>query len=209
MGGGPADHVAGWRGCQTVAVSDTPALSEMKRRMLAGELYIADDPQLAADHMRCMDLLDRYHAVAGRDDAGRRAVLAELLGAIGEGTVIQPPFRCDYGYNVHIGSRSFVNYGAVFLDVNTITIGDEVMLATNVQLLTATHPLDPVQRRAMWEYAKPITIGDGAWIGGGAIVLPGVTIGENAVVGAGAVVTRDVEPGVVVAGNPARVLRRL
>jgi maltose O-acetyltransferase len=183
--------------------------SEMKRRMLAGDEYKATDAQLTEERLRCIELLDRFHRLAGRDEAGRLAILRELLGGIGEDTLIQPPFRCDYGYNIRLGRRSFVNYGGVFLDVNPITIGDEVLIASNVQLLTATHPLDAQRRRAWWEFGRPIVIGDGAWLGAGAIVLPGVRVGENAVIGAGAVVTRDVEKSTVVAGNPARVIRRL
>lgn len=187
----------------------TDAASEMKRRMLAGELYMATDEQLTAERERCSLLCERLNGLSASDEPARLAVLRELLGAIGEDTLIQSPFRCDYGYNIGIGRRSFVNYGGIFLDVNPISIGDEVLIASNVQLLTATHPLDAPKRRAWWEYAKPISIADGAWLGGGVIVLPGVSIGEDAVVGAGAVVTRDVEPRTVVAGNPARVIRRL
>jgi maltose O-acetyltransferase len=181
----------------------------MKERMLRGEEYMATDPVLVEERLRCMEQLERFHGLPARDEEGRLAVLRELLGAIGEDTLIQPPFRCDYGYNISIGRRSFVNYGGVFLDVNPITIGDEVLIAANVQLLTATHPLDAKRRRAWWEYGRPISIADGVWIGGGALVLPGVSIGEDAVVGAGAVVTRDVEARTVVVGNPARVIRRL
>jgi maltose O-acetyltransferase len=183
--------------------------SDMKARMLRGEEYLATDAQLTAERERCSLMCERLNALSAADEPARLAVLRELLGAIGEDTLIQAPFRCDYGYNISIGRRSFVNYGGVFLDVNPIEIGDEVLIATNVQLLTAKHPLDAVSRRAWSESASPISIADGVWIGGGAIVLPGVKIGENAVVGAGAVVTRDVEAGTVVAGNPARVIRRL
>jgi maltose O-acetyltransferase len=182
--------------------------SDMKARMLRGEEYLATDAQLTAERERCSLMCERLNALSAADEPARLAVLRELLGAIGEDTLIQAPFRCDYGYNISIGRRSFVNYGGVFLDVNPIEIGDEVLIATNVQLLTATHPLDAARRRGWWESAKPINIADGVWIGGGAIVLPGVSVGENAVVGAGAVVTRDVEAGTVVAGNPARAIRR-
>jgi maltose O-acetyltransferase len=185
------------------------ATSDMKRRMLAGEEYLATDELLTAERERCSLLCERLNALSAADEPARLAVLRELLGGIGEDTLIQSPFRCDYGYNVRIGRRSFVNYGGIFLDVCPITIGDEVLIAANVQLLTATHPLDAARRRAWWEFGRPISIADGAWLGGGAIVLPGVTVGEEAVVGAGAVVTRDVEPRTVVAGNPARVIRRL
>ena len=184
-------------------------MSDMKARMLRGEEYLASDALLTAERERCSVLCERLNALSAAQEPERLAVLRELLGAMGEDTLVQSPFRCDYGYNVSIGRRSFVNYGGVFLDVNPITIGDEVMVATNVQLLTATHPLDAARRRAWWEQARPITIGHGAWLGGGAIVLAGVSVGEEAVVGAGAVVTRDVEPRTVVAGNPARVIRRL
>jgi maltose O-acetyltransferase len=183
-------------------------MSEMKTRMLRGEDYIVDE-ELSAERLRAMLLLESFNSSPVADAMRRGQLLAELLGAIGEDTVIRPPFLCDYGSNIRIGARTFVNFGAIFLDVNPITIGEEVQVATNVQLLTATHPLDPERRRAGWESGRPITIGDGAWLGGGVIVLPGVSIGQNAVIGAGAVVTRDVEPGVVVAGNPARLIRRL
>jgi maltose O-acetyltransferase len=131
------------------------------------------------------------------------------LGSFGEGSEIRPPLYCDYGYQIHIGARTFINYGAVLLDVATITIGDDVQIGPNVQLLTPTHPLDPDARRAKLEAARPITIGHNVWLGGGVIVLPGVSIGENTVVGAGAVVTKDLPANVVAVGNPARVIRQL
>jgi maltose O-acetyltransferase len=182
-------------------------MSEMKARMLRGEEYLATDELLVRERDRCSALIERLNALPAADEPTRLEVLHDLLASIGDDTLIQSPFRCDYGYNISVGRRSFVNYGGMFLDGAPISIGDEVLIATNVQLLTATHPLDALRRRAWWEFAKPIGIGDGAWIGGGAIILPGVSIGENAVVGAGAVVTRDVAPGAVVAGNPARVIR--
>ncbi len=189
-------------------MSDEPP-HDQKRRMLAGELYRADDPELIAERRRCGLALERFNAISAADPERRLALLHGLLAEIGHDTLIEPPFRCDYGYNVHIGSRSFVNYGGIFLDVRAIEIGDEVLIGPNVQLLTATHPLDAAQRRAWWESGQPIAIGDGAWLGAGALVLPGVQIGVEAVIGAGAVVTRDVEPRTVVAGNPARMVRRI
>ena len=138
---------------------------------------------------------------------GLRAVLTELLGAFGEDSHIRPPFLCDYGYQTSIGARTFANFGLICLDVATITIGDDVQIGPNVQLLTPTHPVAAGPRRDKWEAARPIVIGDNVWLGGGVIVLPGVTIGENTVVGAGAVVTRDLPPNVVAVGNPARVTR--
>jgi maltose O-acetyltransferase len=155
-------------------------------------------------------LLDRYNAPGFIDELDERAeLLRELLGSLGEGSVVVPTFRCDYGTHLGIGSRTFVNYGCIALDVADIVIGDACQLAPNVQLLTATHPIDPAARRAGWESAEPITLGDNVWLGGGAIVCPGVTIGDDTVVGAGAVVTRDLPAGVVAVGNPARVVREI
>lgn len=180
-----------------------------RERMLAGDLYVADDPQLAAESRRAAILMQQFNTSDPADPHARRAVLSELLGSFGEGSEIRPPLYCDYGYQIRVGARTFINYGAVLLDVATITIGEDVQIGPNVQLLTPTHPLDPDARRAKLEAARPITIGDNVWLGGGVIVLPGVTIGENTVVGAGAVVTRDLPANVVAVGNPARVIRRL
>jgi len=181
----------------------------MRERMLAGELYIADDPVLAQEHQEAMALMEQFNASPAADPAGRQRLLQELLGALGAGTQVRPPLSCDYGYQIRIGTGTFVNFGLVALDVAPITIGDHVQIGPNVQLLTATHPLEPGPRRAKWESAQPITIGDNVWLGGGVIVCPGVTIGADTVVGAGAVVTRDLPAGVLAVGNPARVVRRL
>ena len=177
--------------------------------MLRGELYLADDPELAADSARAQTLLERYNATSHGEQDERDRLLRELLGEVGEGVVVKPPFLCDYGLHVSIGAGTFVNYGCVMLDVVPIRIGAACQIATNVQLLAATHPLEPTPRRDGWEYGEPITIGDNVWLGGGVIVCPGVTIGDDSVVGAGAVVTRDLPAGVVAVGNPARVLRDL
>jgi maltose O-acetyltransferase len=179
----------------------------MRERMLAGELYIADDPQLAHDADRAMALTHRLNTMDPSDGPRRRAVLTELLGAFGEGSEIRPPFRCDYGYQTFVGARTFANFGLISLDVSTVTIGDDVQIGPNVQLLTPTHPVSAGPRREKWEAARPIVIGDNVWLGGGVIVGPGVTIGENSVVGAGAVVVRDLPANVVAVGNPARVIR--
>jgi maltose O-acetyltransferase len=184
-------------------------MGEMKERMLRGELYIADDPELEADAARCVELLTAFNATGARDRDERRRLLTELLGAIGPDAVIRPPLQMDYGYRTTVGARTFVNVNAVILDVGEVRIGEDCQIGPNVQLLTPTHPLDPEQRRNRWEGAEPITIEDNVWLGGGVIVLPGVTIGRDAVVGAGAVVTKDVAPRTVVAGNPARVIRTL
>jgi maltose O-acetyltransferase len=136
-------------------------------------------------------------------------VLRDLLGSFGEGSEIRPPLQCDYGYQIHIGKRTYINFGAVLLDVAAIIIGDDVQVGPNIQLLTPTHPLDQGLRRAKYEAAKPIKIGNNVWLGGGVIVLPGVSIGENTIVGAGAVVTKNLPENVVAVGNPARIIRSL
>ena len=177
--------------------------------MLAGELYIADDPELARDNLRAMALMERFNSSSAANLGLRRRLLDDLLGDFGEGSEIRPPMYCDYGYQIHIGTQTFVNFGLMALDVAEIVIGDDVQFGPNVQLLTPTHPADAELRRAKWEAAKPITIEDNAWLGGGAIVLAGVIVGEDAIVGAGAVVTKDVPPNTVVVGNPARVVRSL
>ncbi|MGQ5575935.1 sugar O-acetyltransferase [Streptomyces sp. ECR3.8] len=178
-------------------------------RMLAGDLYIADDPEIGRRQQRAMRLAARYQAtfVDERDQA--KAVLAELLGSVGEDVEIRPPLFVDYGSNITVGARTFVNYHLTALDVAAITIGEDCQIGPNVQLLTPTHPVEPQPRRDKLEAARPITIGDNVWIGGGAIVCPGVTIGDNSVIGAGAVVTKDVPANVVAVGNPARPVRSL
>ena len=181
----------------------------MKDRMLRGDLYIADDEDLAADFARAQDLLVRYNATAHDAQDERDAILIELLGDVGEGAVIRPPFLCEYGTRVTVGAGTFANYDLLMLDVAPITIGSSCQIATRVQFLTATHPIDPEPRRMGWESAEPIVVGDNVWLGGGAIVCPGVTIGDDTVVGAGAIVTRDLPAGVVAVGSPARVLREI
>ena len=181
----------------------------MRERMEAGDLYLADDPEIAEAAARAQDLMAAYNATTVRQGPLRRALLEQLLGSVGPGTELRPPLYVDYGANVTVGARCFANHGLVALDVARITIGDDVQIGPNVQLLTPTHPVEPEPRRQKWEAAEPITIGDNVWLGGGAIVLPGVGIGANTVVGAGAVVTRDLPADVVAVGNPARVVRRL
>lgn len=180
-----------------------------RERMLAGDPYLADDPELAADARRAHRLQDRYNRTDLVDIETRRGILSELLGTFGDGSELRPPFFCDYGAHVCVGARVFANFGLVALDVAPITIGDDVQMGPNVQLLTPTHPLDPELRRAKWEAAQPIVIESNVWLGGGVIVLAGVTVGENAVVGAGAVVTRNVEANTVVVGSPSRAIKTL
>ncbi|MFF9274886.1 sugar O-acetyltransferase [Streptomyces griseosporeus] len=178
-------------------------------RMLAGDLYIADDPEIVRRQQRAVRLAAAYQAAYAEDVDAARALLAELLGGLGAEAHVRPPLYVDYGSNITVGARTFVNFGLTALDVAAISIGEDCQIGPHVQLLTPTHPLEPDPRRDKLEAARPITVGDNVWIGGGAIVLPGVTIGDNSVIGAGAVVTKDVPAGVVAVGNPARVVRSL
>jgi maltose O-acetyltransferase len=175
--------------------------------MVAGELYYAGDPELVADRARCERLLRAFNSQP--DEDARLRVLGELLGGIGRSSYIRPPFFCDYGFNIRLGDGVFLNFNCVILDVVPVTIGDRVQIASAVQILAADHPLDVATRAAGLENGRPITIEDDAWIGGGAILCPGVTVGRGSVIGAGSVVTRDIPPGVVAVGNPCRVLREL
>ena len=175
-----------------------------REKMLAGELYMADDPELFLASRRARALMDEYNTAR---EVVRPGILRELLGSVGEDVVLRPPLYVDYGTQLSIGDRVFANFGLTALDCATISIGDDTQIGPHVQLLTPTHPIDPDQRRSKIEGAGPIVIGANVWIGGGAIVLAGVTVGDNAVIGAGAVVTRDVPANSVAVGNPARVIR--
>lgn len=180
-----------------------------KEKMLAGELYRSADPELIADIQSAQRLLAQYNAIPFDETAVATALLRRLLGSVGEGTVIRPFFACDYGYNVRIGRNGFINYNCVFLDCASIEIGDNLQMGPAVQLYTAAHPLEADVRRSGFEYARPIRIGHDVWIGGSAIILPGVTLGDGSVIGAGSVVVHDVPQASVVAGNPARIVRAL
>jgi len=177
-----------------------------REKMLAGEPYFADDPELVAAARRARDLMTEYNSAR---ELVRPGILSELLGSVGEDVAIRPPLYVDYGTQLTVGDRVFANFGLTALDCAPITIGDDTQIGPHVQLLTPTHPLDPDERRSKIEAAAPISIGRNVWIGGGAIVVAGVTIGDNAVIGAGSVVTRDVPADSVAVGNPARVLRQL
>jgi maltose O-acetyltransferase len=179
------------------------------QKMQAGDLYTADDPELAAASHRAYQLMREYEQRYAVSIAEGHKVLEELLGDVAPDVHIKPPLFVDYGKYITIGAGTFINYGLVALDVVAITIGSNVKIGTNVQLLTPTHPVEPQLRLQRLEAAKPIVIGDNVWIGSGAMVLAGVTIGENSVIGAGSVVTKDVPPNVVAVGNPARVTRSL
>jgi maltose O-acetyltransferase len=175
-----------------------------KQKMLAGQLYHAGDPEIQADQQSAKAWMVRYNAALAASAAERRELLLERLAAVGKGAVIRPPFHCDYGYNISLGDDVFLNFNCVILDVVAVTIGSGTQVGPAVQIYTADHPRDPAVRRSGAELGRPIAIGRNVWIGGGAIILPGVTIHEDAIVGAGSVVTRDVPRGVTVLGNPAR-----
>jgi maltose O-acetyltransferase len=177
--------------------------------MLAGDLYISDDPENARRAQRAVQLADAYHRASVDEDPDALAILDELLGSRGQDAFVKPPLFVDYGEHIHLGARTFINYNLVALDVAEIRIGADCWIGPNVQLLTPTHPIDPVLRRDKLEAAQPISLGDNVWLGGGVIVLAGVRIGDNSVVGAGAVVTKDIPANVVAVGNPARVVRQL
>ncbi|WP_091227155.1 sugar O-acetyltransferase [Microbacterium sp. 3J1] len=180
-----------------------------RERMLAGDLYIADDPEIDARSARAARLADLYRRQVLAGDPAARGWLEDLIGDLAADAVIRPPLHVDYGDHISIGPRTFVNFNLTALDVASITIGADCQIGPNVQLLTPTHPIDPDMRRDKLEAAEPITIGDNVWLGGGVIVCPGVTIGENSVIGAGSVVTRDIPAGVVAVGSPARVIRTI
>lgn len=179
-----------------------------KEKMVSGELYNAADAGLMAERRACRELCRKLNHSALDDETGRRAIIHALLGRPSD-VWIEPPFYCDYGTNIRLGLKVFFNFDCVVLDVAEVCIGDHVLIGPAVQIYTAMHPLNAQKRRTGLECAKPVVIGSDVWIGGGAIICPGVTIGDRVVIGAGSVVTRDVPDDVVIAGNPARIIREL
>lgn len=178
-----------------------------KEKMLAGELYLADSPELVADRARIAAWMDRFNSSQCVPSADRQAMLGQAFGRTGEGVMIRPPFHCDYGYNISLGDGVFLNFNCVVLDVVRVTVGSRTQIGPGVQILTADHPRDPQLRARGLEFGRPVIIGADVWVGGGAIILPGVTIGGGAIIGAGSIVSRDVPAGTTAAGNPARALR--
>jgi maltose O-acetyltransferase len=176
-----------------------------KDKMLAGEFYNPNDLELQAELAAAHWWLSRYNAALAMGSSERHALLVERLGAVGYGAVIRPPFHCDYGFNIHLGTGVFLNFNCVILDVVAVTVGDGTQIGPGVQILTADHPRDPATRASGLEFGRPVRIGRNVWIGAGAIILPGVSIGDDALIGAGSVVTRDVPAGARALGNPARV----
>ena len=190
---------------KTAATGTRPATE--REKMLAGRPYVSSGPELFGARQAAKELLFDFNALRPGQIDERNAILRRLFGRIGERFYIEPPFRCDYGSNIVIGGNFYANYDCVILDCALVTIGDNVLFGPGVHIYTAGHPAHPEPRNAGIEYAAPVTIGNSVWLGGRAIVTPGVTIGDNAVIGAGSVVTRDVPPWTIAAGNPCRVLR--
>jgi len=180
-----------------------------KEKMLAGELYDPLDAELSAERLNARLLLAALNETREDETAERSSLLRELLPNAGEGLWLQPPFYCDYGYNIKLGEKVFFNFNCVVLDVTFVTIGSRTLFGPNVQVYTATHPMNHKERAAGLEFAKPITIGEDVWIGGSVVICPGVTIGDRSVIGAGSVVTKDIPADVFAAGNPCRVIRSL
>jgi len=180
-----------------------------KEKMLAGELYNAMDPLLVNERRQARELMQAFNATAADDRPRRKQLLIELLGSVGSNVGVEPPFFCDYGYNIHLGDNVFFNFNCVILDVMRVEIGSNCMFGPNVQIYTATHPLDAVDRRGGLEFARPIKIGCDVWVGGSAVINPGITIGDRSVIGAGSVVVKDIPADVFAAGNPCKVIRYL
>jgi len=180
-----------------------------KEKMIAGEIYKPMDPVLVEDRLKTRELTRQYNHTLATAGEYRNKVLNQLFRTVGKSYYIEPTFKCDYGYNIKLGKNFYANFDCVFLDVCEITIGDNCMLAPGVHIYTATHPLDPTERNSGLEYGKPVIIGDNVWIGGRAIINPGVTIGDNVVIASGSVVIKDVPDNVVVGGNPAGIIKEL
>jgi len=176
-----------------------------KQKMLAGELYNANSPEIQADQAATRAWLARYNTGLANAPSAWHRLLQERLAQVGEGAVIRPPFHCDYGFNIRLGTGVFLNFNCVILDVVEVTIGDLTQIGPGVQILTADHPRNPDERASGLEFGRPVRIGRNVWIGAGAIILPGVCVADDAIIGAGSVVTRDVPAGATVVGNPARI----
>ncbi|PLR69526.1 MULTISPECIES: maltose acetyltransferase domain-containing protein [Bacillaceae] len=180
-----------------------------KQKMLDGELYLAADEELVRDRTRARKMTRLFNQSIETDDDTRTSLLKQLFGTTGENIYIEPMFRCDYGYNIHVGENFYANFDCVILDICKVTIGDNCMLAPGVHIYSATHPLNAEERNSGAEFGKPVTIGHNVWIGGRAVINPGVTIGNNVVIASGAIVTKDVPDDVAVGGNPARILKHI
>jgi len=184
-------------------------MRSQKERMLSGDLYIADDPELAKDFHKAKRLLREYNQTTEYQETDRQTILKDLFKQSGKKIHIEPPFYTDYGCNTVIGENFYSNYDCIILDIANVTIGNNVMFGPRVSLYTAGHPIDAVIRNEHYEYGKPITIGDNVWAGGNVVFNPGVTIGDNVVIGSGSIVTKDIPSNVIAVGNPCKVLREI
>ncbi|ULL16638.1 acetyltransferase [Paenibacillus sp. H1-7] len=180
-----------------------------KEKMLAGELYLASDPQLTKDRENARRMTRLFNQTFETEYEKRAEILKQLFGSTGMSLYIEPTFRCDYGYNIHVGNNFYANFDCVILDVCEVRIGENCFIAPGVHIYTATHPLNPFERVSGAEFGKPVTIGNNVWIGGRAVINPGITIGDNVVIASGAVVIKDVPNNVVVGGNPAKVIKNI
>ncbi len=180
-----------------------------KEKMIAGELYFASDSQLLKERQNAQLLFQKFNALTELEKPLRNEILETLIGQLGNNLIIEPPFFCDYGYNINIGENVYINYNCCILDGTFVTIGDHCMFGPNVQIYTASHPLEHKARNSGQEFSKPITIGNNVWIGGNATICPGVTLGDNVVVGAGTVVTKDFPDDVLIGGNPAKIIKTI
>jgi maltose O-acetyltransferase len=190
-------------------MSSTKDSLSMRERMLAGKPYKAKDEELSRMHAKALKAMHSFNHSGPEERTKRITLLNELFGTLGKNSEVKPPFYCDYGVHIYAGDQFFANYDCVILDCNEVRIGNRVFLGPKVQIYTATHPLNPAERGEEWELAHPITIEDDVWIGGGAIICPGVRIGSGTTIGAGSIVTRDIPANVLAAGNPCRVIRTL
>jgi acetyltransferase-like isoleucine patch superfamily enzyme len=184
-------------------------LKSEREKMTSGEIYNSQTEELIEDRLRAKELLKRFNDAGVREIELRKKTLDELFGSTNGEFYIEQPFFCSYGYNIHWGKNAYANYNLTILDNGRVSVGDNVMIGPSVQLLTACHPLCAEERNTLFEFTRPIIIGDNVWIGGGAVILPGVSIGKNSVIGAGSVVTKDIPDDVVAAGNPCRVIREI
>jgi maltose O-acetyltransferase len=179
-----------------------------KDKMLSGDLYHSNDPQLIADRCRAREIWQRFNNITAADVSRKSATLRELLGAHTDAN-IEAPFYCDYGFNIELGPNAYFNVNCVVLDVMSVIVGSNALFGPSVHIYTAIHPMSAADRRLGLEYGKPVHIGDDVWVGGSAIICPGVSIGSCSVIGAGSVVTRNIPEGVFAAGNPCRVIRTI
>lgn len=183
-------------------------LSE-KEKMIKGEMYLAHDEELRKDRAKARKLIREYNNMNEDEKEKRKQMIKQIFGTTGENIHVESSFKCDYGYNIHVGENFYANFDCVFLDICPIEIGDNCMLAPGVHIYSATHPIDPVERNSGAEYGKPVKIGNNAWIGGRTVINPGVKIGNNVVIASGSVVIKDVPDNVVIGGNPAKIIKKI